>query len=150
MAARRESSFRLFNVLCLSANLIYNLYYTARQMFQTPCTSALGGIPCLKVNHRSLSLVAVLPIYSFASFSFAVVTSFVAYCCYLTEVINADLKEITGRRSIDNCVETMAKMNAFITLKDHKENFDSNQKCRLINPAESKPGKVRKVILDHI
>ena len=42
------------------------------------------------------------------------------------------------------------KKDAFITLKDHKENFQSNPKCRLINPAKSELGKVSKVIHDSI
>ena len=44
----------------------------------------------------------------------------------------------------------MAENEAFITLKDHKDNFDSNPKCRLINPAKSELGRVSKVILDSI
>jgi hypothetical protein len=35
-------------------------------------------------------------------------------------------------------------------LKDHKENFESNQKFRLINPTKSELGKVSKIILDDI
>ena len=31
---------------------------------------------------------------------------------------------------------------AFITLKDYKENFNINPKCRLINPAKSELGKM--------
>ena len=44
----------------------------------------------------------------------------------------------------------MAKRDAFITIKDHKENFPSNVKCRLINPSTGELGKVSKVILDNI
>ena len=44
----------------------------------------------------------------------------------------------------------MAKTEAFITLKDHKEDFTSNPKCRLINPAKSELGKVRKSIIEKI
>ena len=44
----------------------------------------------------------------------------------------------------------MAQTPAFITLKDHKDNFDSQPKCRLINPAKSELGKVSKIILDEI
>ena len=36
----------------------------------------------------------------------------------------------------------------FITLKDHKNNFTSNTKCRLINPAKSNLGSVSKKILE--
>ena len=44
----------------------------------------------------------------------------------------------------------MAKTDAFITLKDHKDNFETKLKCRLINPAKGELGKVSKVILDAI
>ena len=44
----------------------------------------------------------------------------------------------------------MAKQQAFITLKDHKDNFANRPTCRLINPAKSKLGKVSKQILDRI
>ena len=44
----------------------------------------------------------------------------------------------------------MAEKPAFITLKDHKDNFNSNPKCRLINPSKSELGKVSKIILDDI
>jgi hypothetical protein len=44
----------------------------------------------------------------------------------------------------------MAETESFITLKDHKDNFESNPKCRLINPGKSKLGKVSKLILDSI
>ena len=42
------------------------------------------------------------------------------------------------------------KREAFISLKDHKQNFESNPKCRLINPAKSDLGKISKLILDKI
>ena len=45
----------------------------------------------------------------------------------------------------------MAKSVAFISLKDHKDNFhDTRPKCSLINPAINELGKVSKVILDTI
>ena len=44
----------------------------------------------------------------------------------------------------------MAEKPAFITLKDHKDNFNSNPKCRLINPSKTELGKVSKIILDDI
>ena len=42
------------------------------------------------------------------------------------------------------------KREAFISLKDHKENFQNNPKCRLINPAKSDSGKISKPILDKL
>jgi hypothetical protein len=68
----------------------------------------------------------------------------------ITDYINFELKKITSNLSIADRVDTMARRNAFIYLKDHKENFDSNPKCRLINPSKSELGKVSKIILDDI
>ena len=44
----------------------------------------------------------------------------------------------------------MKKLEAFISLKDHKENFENNPKCRLINPAKSDSGTISKLILDKV
>ena len=44
----------------------------------------------------------------------------------------------------------MARRQAFISLKDHKENFLNNLKCRLINPAKNNLGLISKQILDRI
>jgi hypothetical protein len=44
----------------------------------------------------------------------------------------------------------MKKREVFICLKDHKENFENNPKCRLINPAKNESGKLSKIILDEI
>ena len=43
-----------------------------------------------------------------------------------------------------------AKRPEFITLKDHKENFKSNQKCCLINASKSEMGIVSKKYLENI
>jgi hypothetical protein len=64
--------------------------------------------------------------------------------------VNSELKEITDKLSISGRVDIMARKNAFVTLKDHKENFDINPKCRLLNPSKSDLGKVSKVVLDRI
>ena len=44
----------------------------------------------------------------------------------------------------------MARKDAYITLKDHKENFATKSPCRLINPAKSEMGRVSKSILERI
>ena len=44
----------------------------------------------------------------------------------------------------------MKKCEAFISCKDHKENFENNPKCRLVNPAKSDSGKISKLILDKV
>ena len=51
---------------------------------------------------------------------------------------------------IDNRTERIAKQQAFITLKDHKENFTNKPTCRLINKAKSEIGIVSKKILEKI
>jgi len=43
-----------------------------------------------------------------------------------------------------------AKKEAFITLKDHKPNFQDHPTCRLINPSKSEIGVISKHILDEI
>ena len=64
--------------------------------------------------------------------------------------INNELKHIADNLSIGNRIECMKKREAFISFKDHKENFENNPKCRLINPAKSDSGKISKLILDKV
>ena len=45
-------------------------------------------------------------------------------------------------------IEQFVEREAYVTLKDHKENFLNNPKCRLINPSKSKMGKVSKKYLE--
>ena len=66
------------------------------------------------------------------------------------KTINTELKDIASHLNIANRVEPMAQTTAFISLKDHKENFNNNPQCRLINPAKSNLGKVSKMILDRV
>ena len=64
--------------------------------------------------------------------------------------INSEAKKIACSLDIDERMDTLAKRQAFITLKDHKENFLNNPTCRLINPTKSQMGIVSKQILDRI
>ena len=66
------------------------------------------------------------------------------------ENISHELKYITNKLEVPDRVEKMAQRQAFISLKDHKENFQNNPKCRLINPAKNNLGLVSKQILDRI
>ena len=45
-------------------------------------------------------------------------------------------------------MEIYGENNSFITLKDHKENFNNNPTVRSINPAKNKLGHINKAILD--
>ena len=47
-------------------------------------------------------------------------------------------------------MQCYAKRPEFITLKDHKENFKSNQKCHRINPSKGEMGIFSKKYLDNI
>ena len=53
-------------------------------------------------------------------------------------------KEIIKRMFVNG------KQNCFITLKDHKPNFQNNPTVRLLNPAKSELGRISKTILDRI
>ena len=64
--------------------------------------------------------------------------------------INKEAKTIVDEFEIGDRVDCLVKANAFINLKEHKENFMSNPKCRLINPAKSEIGKVSKVFIENI
>ena len=64
--------------------------------------------------------------------------------------INLEVKELATSLNIEDRMECLAKQQAFITLKDHKENFKNNPTCRLINPAKSEMGLVSKQILERI
>ena len=47
--------------------------------------------------------------------------------------VNRGAKDIAKSLKLDDHIETYAAKSAFITLKDHKDGFQSNPKCRLIN-----------------
>ena len=64
--------------------------------------------------------------------------------------IDEKAKTITEKLRIDDRVETTATREAFITLKDHKDNFENKPTCRLINPSKQEIGKISKQILDNL
>ena len=55
--------------------------------------------------------------------------------------INLEAKEIAAGIKLDVRIEYIAKVPAYITLKD-KINFRSTHPCRLINPYKSEIGKI--------
>ena len=44
----------------------------------------------------------------------------------------------------------MPTKEAFITLKDHKDNFANRPTCRLINPSKNEVGSISKQILEEV
>ena len=68
----------------------------------------------------------------------------------LKKKINAAGKQVLRNNKVLKRIQTNAKNNCFISLKDHKEDFQNNPTIRLINPAKKELGKISKVILDRI
>ena len=64
--------------------------------------------------------------------------------------INRKANILAKKLKIDDYMERYTENSSFISLKDHKENFYSNPKCRLINPAKTSLGRVSKKILERI
>ena len=62
--------------------------------------------------------------------------------------IHIEGKKILRNREVPNRLEINSENNSFMTLKDHKENFNSNLTVRLINPAKNQLGHISKAILD--
>ena len=61
--------------------------------------------------------------------------------------VNKDDKKIAENLELEDRIYSFQKRNCFITMKDHKENFENNPKCRLLNPAKTELGKISKRIL---
>ena len=68
----------------------------------------------------------------------------------LEQSINLEAKNISQKLDLDDRIECLAKTEAFITLKDHKDNFQNKRPCRLIVPSKSELGHVSKTHLDEI
>ena len=64
--------------------------------------------------------------------------------------INNEARSITKVLNIDDRVESMAMKEAFITLKDHKDNFAKRPTCRLINPSKTEVGRISRQIIEEI
>ena len=59
-------------------------------------------------------------------------------------------KKLFKDLNLEDKMECYTKRPAFITLKDHKENFKSSQKSCLINPSKSEMGIVSNKYLENI
>lgn len=64
--------------------------------------------------------------------------------------LDREAKEIATKLDLHDRIDMTAKKEAFVTLKDHKPNFENKPTCRLINPAKSEIGKISKQTLDRI
>ena len=68
----------------------------------------------------------------------------------LPEKINIEAKKIAKEFNLDEKLNIMAKQQCFVTIKDHKPDFRTNPKYRLLNPTKSELGKLSKHILQTI
>ena len=59
-------------------------------------------------------------------------------------------KKIAEKLKLEDRIFSTSKREAFLTLKDHKENFVNNKPTRLINPTKSEIGKISKKILESV
>ena len=60
--------------------------------------------------------------------------------------VDKELKAIATKLRTADKMESIARKEAFISLKDHKENFANNPRCRLINPTKPEIGKISKAM----
>ena len=61
-----------------------------------------------------------------------------------------DHKKIVSRLELEDRVFATTQRQCFATLKDHKENFHTNPKVRLINPMKGDVGQISKQILEEV
>ena len=64
--------------------------------------------------------------------------------------VNKEAANICDRLEIADRVEIFSETSPFISLKDHKENFNQRPSVRLINPSKSNVGKISKQILERV
>ena len=64
--------------------------------------------------------------------------------------INEAGKLITERLQLADRMEILQNSEAYITLKDHKDDFSTKPSVRLINPSKTDIGKVSKILLERI
>ena len=63
---------------------------------------------------------------------------------------NKEVKTFAPELKLHNRIEQINHRGAFVTLKDHKINFQNDPKCRIINPAKSEIGIICKYYLELI
>ena len=64
--------------------------------------------------------------------------------------INYKSKLLAEKLTIDDRIEKIEETEAYITVKDHKEDFPHKLSFRLMNPSKSDIGKISKNLLDKI
>ena len=80
----------------------------------------------------------------------AITTSYKKISKKTQDQINNQGKNILKHKEVIKRMFINGKQNCFITLKDHKPNFQNNPTVRLLNPARNELGRISKTILDRI
>ena len=62
--------------------------------------------------------------------------------------LNKEDKKLSTKLDIADRMEKLAEKESFLTLKDHKQNFDNKPECSLINSPKSELAKISKIILE--
>lgn len=63
------------------------------------------------------------------------------------DIINKETKDIINKMGIGDKVHTLYEREAFLTVKDHKEDFRSCLSFHVINPAKMALGVISRVII---
>ena len=64
--------------------------------------------------------------------------------------INTEVKNIVNDFKLEELIEQHSQHQSFITLKEHKEDFQNNRKCKLINPGKNETDIVSKDYIEEI
>ena len=71
-------------------------------------------------------------------------------CFYISVERRIARYDVSGTDFLDDKLNIMAKQQCFVTIKDHKPDFRTNPKYRLLNPTKSELGKLSKHILQTV
>ena len=66
------------------------------------------------------------------------------------ENVTVEHQKVVKNLGLEQRVFETTKRTAFLTIKDHKEDFANNTKCRLINPTKPEIGRISIKILENV
>ena len=64
--------------------------------------------------------------------------------------INLQDKNIAVKLNLHDRIHSISLRESFVTIKDHKQNFQNTGACRLLNPTKTEIGKISKQILEKV
>ena len=68
----------------------------------------------------------------------------------MVQEVNYEAQKIIQKINLDDRVQVLTKSPAFLTIKDHKDDFPKKVPCRLLNPSKSHLGKISKIYVENI